>query len=251
VRARLAAYAGVQLRDFLVGRLPLLLTVTVLATWALLRATGVTPAVFDPSAGIGGREQVQLAFESALGAYALVGALLAAQGLVARDRWRGFDRVLFSRPLNPARYYLQGFIVGGMAIVALGVVGAGVFTVALRPVSVAGVAAYIALAWLTIGGFAFVVSTLTAYHLPIVLAALGGAALLDRFATSLRAAGTPAAVVETAQYLLPPVHVVAALREPFARGRVVSLELLAWPLGFGVLCLIAVVLLLYRRPFRS
>ena len=251
MKARLAAYAGVQLRDFLVARVPLLLTLTVLATWALFRATGVTPAVFDPSAGIGGREQAQLAFESALGTYALVGALLAAQGLVARDRWRGFDRVLFSRPLTPARYYMQGFIVAGIAVIVLGVVGAGVFTVALRPVTVAGVGGYLALAWLTIGAFAFAVSAVTAYHLPIVLAALGGAALLDRFATSLSAAGTPSAVVETAQYLLPPVHVVAALREPFARGLLVSPEVLAWPLAFGVLCLIAVVLLLNRRPFRS
>ena len=251
MKARLGAYAGIQLRDFLLGRVPLLITLTVAATWALFRAMGVTPAVFDPSAGIGGREQAQLAFESALGTYALIGALLAAQGLVARDRWRGFDRVLFSRPLNPARYYMQGFVIGGIAIVALGVVGAGVFTVALRPVSVAGVAGYIALAWVTVGAFALLVSALTAYHLPIVLAALGGAALLDRFATSLRTAGTPSAVVEAAQYLLPPVQIVAALREPFARGRLVSLEVLAWPLAFGVLCLVGAILLLYRRPFRS
>jgi hypothetical protein len=247
----LGAYAGIQLRDFLAGRVPLLLTLTAAATWALFRATGITPAAFDPSAGIGGRAQAQLAFESALGAYALIGAVLAAQGLVARDRWRGFDRVLFSLPLKPARYYTQGFVVGGIVVVSLGVVCAGVFTVAFRPVSVAGVAAYIALAWLTVGAFALFVSALTAFHLPVVLAALGAAALLDRFATSVRAAGTPSAVVEAAQYLLPPVHVVAALREPFARGRLVGPDVLAWPLAFGLLCLIAVLLLLYRRPFRS
>jgi hypothetical protein len=251
VKALLGAYAGVQLRDFLVGRVPLLLVLTGAATWAVFRATGVTPAVFDPSAVIGGRERAQLAIENALGTYALIGALLAAQGLVARDRWRGFDRVVFSRPLNPARYYLQGFVVAGVAVVALGVVGAGAFTVALRPVSVAGVAGYLALAWLTIGGFAFVVSALTSYHLPVVLAALGAAALLDRFATSLSAAGTPSGLVGAARYLLPPVHAVAALREPFARGRLVSPESVAWPVAFGVLCLVAVVLLLYRRPFRS
>jgi hypothetical protein len=251
VTARLAAYAGIQLRDFVLGRIPLLVLATSLATWALFRLTGVTMAAFDPSAGIIEREQAQHAFGVALGIYALLGAVVAAQGLVARDRWRGFDRVLFSRPLSPARYYLQGFVIAGAAVVALGVVAAGMFTVAVRPVSVPGVAAYIGLAWFTIGGLALALSALTSFHVLALLALVGGAALLDRFATSLQAAGSPNPVVEAAQYLLPPVHVIAALREPFARGRLMAPESLVWPLAFGLLCMLAAVFLLHRRPFRS
>jgi hypothetical protein len=251
VKARLTAYVGVQLRDFLLGRVPLLVVVAGLATWALFRVTGVTLAAFDPSAGIGGRQQAQHAFEDALGVYALFGAVFAAQGLVAHDRWRGFDRVLFSRPLIPARYYLQGFVVAGVAIVGVGVVAAGVFAVAVRPVSIPGVATYIGLAWFTVGALALALSTLTAYHLPILLGFLGAAGLLERFVAKLRTAGTPSPIVEAAQYLLPPVHVIAALREPFARGRVVGFESLAWPLAFGLVSMFLAVFLLYRRPFRS
>lgn len=247
---RLTAYAGVQLRDFLLGRLPLLLFVTVLATWSLFRVTGVTLAAFDPSAGIGGRGQSQLAFESALGVYALLGAVFAVQGLIARDRWRGYDRVIFSRPLTPVRYYLQGFVAAGVAVVALGVVAAGLFSVAVHPVSVPGVAAYVALAWLVVGAFAFAVSTLTAYYLPLVVGLVAAAALRDRFADALRASGSTNPVVEAAQYLLPPTGVLVELRESFARGHVIGPDVLAWPLAFGALWLAVSIFMLHRRPFR-
>ena len=72
MKVRLSAYAGYQLRDFLLGRVPQLVLVASLATWAVFRATGVTVAAFDPSAGVDGREQAQAAFENALGAYALI-----------------------------------------------------------------------------------------------------------------------------------------------------------------------------------
>lgn len=251
MKVRVSAYAGYQLRDFLFGRLPLLVLSVSLATWAVFRVTGVTPAAFDSAAGIGGREQAQSAFENALGVYGMIAAIFTAQGLVARDRWRGFDRILFSRPLVPAQYYLQAFTVAGAAIVVLGVVAAGVFTVAVRPVSVPGVAAYVGLSWLTVGTLALALATLTAYHLPVLLSLLGGAALLSQFADRLRASGTASPIVDAAQYLLPPVASIAGLREPFARGRVVAPEDLAWPLAFGLLCTAAAVLLLYRRPFRS
>ena len=253
MRARLTAYAGVQLRDFLIGRVPLLVLATSVVAWAVFRVTGVTLAAFDPSAGLGGRAEAARAFEDALGVYAVVAAVFAAQGLVARDRWRGFDRILFSHPMSPVRYYGQGFVVAGVAAVSLGVVAAGVFSVAVRPVSVVGVAGYVGLAWLTVGALAVAVSAVTSYYLPVLLALLAAAEVLDRFAHGLRASGPTAASVglEWAQYLLPPIHVLAALREPFARGRVVAVSELAWPLAFGLCAVVLAVLVLSRRPFRS
>ena len=251
MKPRLTAYALAQLRDFLVGRAPLLFLATALASWALLRASGVSLATFDAAAGIGGREQARHAFAVALGAYAILGAVFAAQGLVARDRWRGFDRVLFSRPLTPLRYYLQAFVVAGVAIVGCAVVIAGLFAVAAYPVSVPGVAAYVALAWFTLGTFTFALTTVTTYHVPIVAATLGGALLLDRAQRAMSGSATLAMVLDAAQYLLPPAHVIAALREPFAQGLFVRPQLLAWPLVFGAVGFTVAVLVLSRRPFRS
>ena len=70
----------------------------------------------------------------------------------------------------------------------------------------------------------------------------------------MRATGgsaTLAVVLDAAQYLLPPAHVIAALREPFAQGLLVKPQLLAWPLVFGALGFMLAVLVLSRRPFRS
>ena len=251
MKPRLTAYAGVQLRDFLMGRAPLLFLATGITVWALLRANGVTLATFDAAAGIGGREQVRRAFADALGAYAVLGAVFAAQGLVARDRWRGFDRVLFSRPFDPRRYYVQAFVVAGVGVVGLAVLAAGVFSVAAYPVSVAGVAAYVGLAWFTLGAFAFALTTVTTYHVPVVVGALAGALLLDRLPRVLSVPDSLRVVVDAAQYLLPPAQVIIALREPFARGSLVQPHMLVWPLAFGALCLMLAVLALSRRPFRS
>ena len=247
----MAAYAAVQLRDFLVGRVPLLLLSTGLAVWALLRANGVTLSSFDATAGVVGRDEAWRAFADALGAYAVLGAVFTAQGLVARDRWRGFDRLLFSRALNPVRYYLQAFVMAGVAVVGSAVLAAGLFSVVAFPVSVPGVAAYVALAWFTLGTFVFALTALTTYHVPIVVGVLGGALLLERFQRALGEPNTLAGVIGATQYLLPPAHVIVALREPFARGLFAGPQVLAWPLAFGALCLMLAALVLSRRPFRS
>jgi len=251
VRPRVAAYAALQLRDFLVGRAPLLFLATGLTVWALLRVNGVTLAAFDAAAGVGGRDAAWRAFADALGAYAVLGAVFTAQSLVARDRWRGFDRLLFSRPLNPVRYYIQAFVMAGVAVVGLAVLAAGLFSVVAYPVSVPGVAAYVALTWFSLGTFAFALTTVTTYHLPIVIGVLGGALLVDRFERALGEPNTLAGVIDATQYLLPPAHVIVALREPFARGLFVGPPVLAWPLAFGALCLTLAALVLSRRPFRS
>jgi hypothetical protein len=52
VRGRIAAYAGVQLRDYLVLRAPVILILTVLGAWAYAAYTGLTRDAFDPSASV-------------------------------------------------------------------------------------------------------------------------------------------------------------------------------------------------------
>ena len=250
MRGRLAAYGGAQLRDYLAGRALLTIIATGLAAWAYGFTHGLTWSAFDASGGIDARDQLQRAFDFVLTAFAFVAAALAAQGLVARHRRRGYDRVLFSRPISPALYYAQGFVIGGVGAIALGTMAAEVYAVAVHPVSVTGAAAYVALGWLTVGGLAFLLSTLTVFHAPLLLLILAADLSLDRYVTGARAAGGGSQVLEAAQYLLPPGHVVASLSGSFARGAV-DLHALAWPIAFGVSCVVAALLLLRRRPFGS
>jgi hypothetical protein len=250
VKSRLAAYAGIQLGDYFAGRALVALLLTALAAWGYATLNGLTVFAFDASAGIEGHAQLQRAFEMVLAAFAFIAAALSAQGLVARHRRRGYDRLVFARPLSPVRYYAQGFVLAGLGGALLAVAIAEVYAVAVHPVSVAGAAAYVVLTWLTVGGLAFLLSTLTVFHTPLLVLLVGAGLALDRYATGVRAApGTP--VVEVAQYLLPPGHVLVALSGPFSRGLVPDLRALAWPVAFGVVCIIAALLLLRRRPFGS
>ncbi len=246
----MTAYAGSQLLDYFTGRALAIVVATVAAAWVFASSRGLTLSAFDSAAGIDARNQLQQAFEFTLASFAFVAAAVAAQGLVARHRSRGYDRVLFSRPLRPVRYYVQGFVLAGIGAVILAVAAAEVYAVGVHPVSIPGVAGYVTLAWVTVGGLAFLLSSLTAFHTPILATIVGADLALDRVATGLRATGAGSMAVDTLQYLLPPAHVVVALREPFARGVLVEPRVVAWPLAFGLACLVVAMIILRRRPFR-
>jgi hypothetical protein len=249
VKARIAAYAGVQLGDYFTGRGLLALAVTALAAWGYGAVNGFTLSVFDPSASMETREQLQRAFDILLATFALVAAALSAQSLVARHRRRRYDRVLFANAVSPVRYYAQGFVLAGLGGALLGAAAAEVYAVAVHPVSMAGTAAYLVLAWLSIGSLAFLLSVLTPWHTPVLIALLGADIAVDRLIGALQASGRAGAAIDLAQYLLPPGHVIVALASSFSRGLVVDPRVLAWPVAFGILALVAALLLLRRRPF--
>ena len=250
MKGRLTAYAGYQLRDYFVGRALPTLVATGLLAWALVTSRGVTLSDLDPAGGIDARDRIQDAFELLLAVFAVVAGAAAAHGGVARHRARGYDRLILSRPISQVRYYTQGFVLSGIGSVVLGTVGAEIYAVAVHPVSVAGVAGYVALAWLLVGGVAFLLSTVTAFHLPILALLLAGDLALDHFAASLPTAGAGSAAAAI-QFILPPAHVLLALRGAFARGVLIDPRAVAWPAAFGVVCIAAAMVLLWRRPFRS
>ena len=250
MKGRLTAYAGYQLRDYFVIRaLPTLLAGG-LAAWALAAIRGVTLSDLDPAGGIDARDRIQQTFELVLAAFAFVAGAAAALGVVARHRSRGYDRLVFSRPISPVRYYTQGFVLAGIGAVILAVVGAEVYAVAVHPVWLPGVAGYVALAWLLVGGLAFLLSTVTAFYLPILALILAADLALDYFAGELLAAGV-GPIATGVRLLLPPAHVLATLRGAFARGLPIDPRVLAWPAGFGVACIVAAMVHLRRRPLRS
>ena len=250
MRARLAAYGGAQIRDYLAGRAVVIVAATGLSAWAYGFTHGLTWSAFDASGGIDARNQLQRAFEFALAAFAFIAAAFAAHGLVAKHRRRGYDLVLFSRPLSPVRYYAQGFVIAGLGAALLGAMAAEVYAVAVHPVSVIGTVAYVLLGWLTIGGLAFLLSTLTVFHVPLLVLILAADLSLDRYVTGVRASGAGRPVLDVAQYLLPPGHVVAVLSGSFARG-VVDPRTVIWPIVFGATCVVVALLLLRRRPLGS
>jgi hypothetical protein len=244
----MAAYGGYQLRDYFVGRGALTIIATCVGVWAYVTSTGITLAAFDPSAGIEGRDQAHRTFTAVLSIFAIIAAAFAAQGLIARDRRRGYDQLWFSRAVSPLRYYLQGFALSGLGAVLLGAVIAEVYAILVHPISVPGAVACVALAWLTVGGLAFALSRATWLHTPVVTLLVGADLALHQFAPSLRSTAAGEALVDFGQYLLPPAHIVSALSDPLVQGTLIAPRTLIWPVVFGVACLTVAILQLRRRP---
>ena len=250
MKGRMTAYAGYQLRDYFATRALAVVIATALAAWGFAAMRGVTLSDLDPSGGIDARERIEQTFELLLVIFAFIAAAVAAQGLVSRHRSREYDRVLFSCPISPVRYYSQGFVIAGVCGVVLATVGAEVYAAAVHPVSLPGVAGYVALAWVLVGGLAFLLSVLTVFHLPLLALLLAADLAVDHYMTELSRVGA-GTVAATVQYLLPPAHVLVTLRGAFSRGFLVDPRALAWPVGYGVACIVIAVILLRRRPFRS
>ena len=250
MKGRVTTYAGYQLRDYFVNRAMPVLLATALAAAGIAAVRGWTLSALDLAASVEARDRVQQAFELVLVIFSFVAGTVAAFGLVSRDRSRGYDRVFLSRPISPLHYYTQGFVLGGIGGVVLGILGAELYSVVVHPVSLLGVAAYVALAWLLVGSLAFLLTTLTAFHLPILALVIGADLALARFAAPFSYGGA-GQLAEAVQYVLPPAHVLVGLREPLARGLPLDPRVLAWPAGFGVVCLMITMVLLRRRPFRT
>ena len=250
MKGRMTAYAGYQLRDYFATRALPVVIATALAVWGFAAMRGVTLSDLDPSGGIDARERIEQTFELLLVIFAFIAGAVAAQGLVSRHRSREYDRVLFSCPISPVRYYSQGFVIAGVGGVILATVGAEVYAAAVHPVSLPGVAGYVALAWVLVGGLAFLLSALTVFHLPLLALLLAADLAVDHYMTELSRVGA-GTVAATVQYLLPPAHVLVTLRGAFSRGFLVDPRVLVWPVGYGVACIVIAVILLRRRPFRS
>jgi hypothetical protein len=250
VKARLTAYAGYQLRDFLIWRAVVVVLGTAAAIWVYATTRRLTSMVLDPGSGLDARAQLQRAFEFGIAVFALVSAAVAAQGLIARDRRRGFDRVLFSRRVSPVRFYGQGFVIAGVASVAMAAIVAQLYAAMIHPVWVPGVAALVSLSWLCVGSFAFLLSALTPFYLPMLAVLVAADFALDWLATS---GGSDAsqAIVSVVQYVVPPAHVIVALSAPLVRAAAVDARLVVWPATYGLVSLVATFLVLRRRPFGS
>lgn len=194
-------------------------------TWDLVRGPGLGMAVVGVLAasliaslnvvtnGIGGGEAA--VFLTILDFAVTVFAVLATAGIVSADLALGYYRTLFARPVSPPLYYLQRWLIGGVAVlVATSVVG---FAAAARigaTLPIGRVLAQSALFYLLLGGLILLLSTVTRRDWLIAVLAVvlhGGLGL----ARTLGGAATGiAALLYT---VLPPFRLVD-VSEPVPAG---------------------------------
>jgi len=167
-------------------------------------------------------------------------ALMATGGLVSADFAIGHQRTLFAKAVSPSLYYLQRWLLGGIAVL-LGALVVGLSIAARFDIPLVGASfvAKVALLYLVVGGLVFLLSALTRrdWLLAVVLIAWQGAISMAHAMGLVR--GPVGAVLDL---LLPPMQLVR-LADPFPSGAD-----LAHAVGYGIAVLFGALAVLRWRP---
>ena len=240
-RGRVGSYARWQLRDYLLER--------GISTFVLGALMLVVPSLL---AGPPARAAAPAGFVGALGPFALLGVIFALNGVSSTDRQRGYFRFLFSKPVNVPRYYAQDLAVRLVGLLAVCV---ALFAVVAL---VAGMAfplwglAYVALAFVLVGGVGFLLAALTHHDGIALVSVLVGTTILRAGGALLGWLGRgPAEALQFVAALLPPFHLLDPAREALARGTAPAAGVLVAVLAYGIGCFAAGLLVLRHRPLAT
>jgi len=236
MRSNLQRYALWQIRDFARDRGLALLVVGLLIGFTVLA----------PVRALGRGMDADLATNLVVAILTQLGFILAfitLNGIVSTDRKMGYFRFLFSKPVSITAYYSQLFVVYFVGFLAAIAILLGAFSIFAHPVSPFGPLLYCALVYLSLGGIAFLVSTLFRHDWPILAAIFLGSAILHQIW------GASEGWRRMVLSILPPVHKLPqALPDIVYRG-IVNTQDVLWLLGYSAICFAAGIIVLRRRPF--
>ena len=172
--------------------------------------------------------------------------LIATTGIVSWDRTSGYYRSLFSQPVNPGLYYLQRWLLAGVAVLSfVPLMGLGILLVSGTFPYSGPLLEHLALKYLLLGGLTFALSTvsrvdwLIAFLISILQGVLSG---MTRAGVELR--GFTAVLRE----LLPPFHLSEV---GFGPLRYATGSELAHTVLYGAGLLALALLALNLRPLGS
>jgi len=176
----------------------------------------------------------------------LIAVLIACGGVAGTDIKQGYYRGYFSKPIAPWSYYLQRWLLGGLAVLTvwlglslLVAFGAGT-GVDLPRVAAVGIG------YLLIGGTVPLFSTLTSRDwLVAFLVYFFEMRLHDVHEVMTRLGSEVPRAIEWLLVVLPPFHLVAANKPLPGTGDLVHV------IGYGLGMVIAALLLLRFRPLGS
>lgn len=236
MRSNLLRYALWQLRDFVRERGIALLVVGFLIGFTIVGPARVMLRTIDA-----GMAKTLLA--AILAQVAFILAFITLNGLVSTDRKMGYYRFLFSKPVSIPAYYAQLFIVHLVGFLAVIAILLGAFAIFARPVSPFGPLLYCGLVFLSLGGIAFLVSSLVRYDWPVLAGIFLGSVILHSMWQYKE--GWRRMVLA----ILPPLYrLTDALPDILNRG-VVNTDDVLWLLGYSAMCFAAGILVLKRRLF--
>jgi hypothetical protein len=255
--ARLGGYAPWQVRDYFMDRgAPTALVGTLFGYMVAgpmvaslnYRLEHMSPALLARQGGLEAARAAMLTDFTAtfltllLGNLVFLGALFAMNGIVANDRKQGFYRFLFSKPLAPARYYGQAFLLHWAGFLVVTVVLGLAYQALVGPVLTVPLLATVALMYLCYAGIAFALSATARWDwLSLVAVTVAANYFWVRY-------GESSSALAALLYLLPPIHRTSEVYSAVAKGLALPWHLLAWFAGYGAIAfVIGLVVLRYRR----
>jgi hypothetical protein len=170
-------------------------------------------------------------------------AFITLNGIVSTDRKLGYYRFLFSKPVGIPAYYTQLFFVYFIGFLAAVAILLGVFSFFTAPIDLVRPLLFCALLYLSLGGIAFLISTLFRYDWPILAGIFLGSAVLHslwQFDEGWR---------RMVLSILPPIYRLTAELPNIVNGRPVDTNSVLWLLGYSAICFAAGLYVLRRRPF--
>ena len=170
-------------------------------------------------------------------------AFITLNGIVSTDRKLGYYRFLFSKPVSIPAYYVQLFFVYFVGFLAAVAILLGVFSFFTAPIDLIRPLLFCALLYLSLGGIAFLISTLFRYDWPILAGIFLGSAVLHsmwQFEEGWR---------RMILSILPPVYRLTSELPNIVNGRPVDTNSILWLLGYSAICFAAGLYVLRRRPF--
>jgi ABC-type multidrug transport system permease subunit len=243
------AYARYQLRDAVTQRLSLpLVVIALFSALPLYMMARTSPADFVH--GPQGVNVVKQLYTQSVALFLPMGAFLCAVGVASTDRQHGYFRFIFSKPVNLLAYYAQGYLVAGVAFVAMFALITWVFGAMTFHFSVHRAAEAAVLTYVLLGGIGLLLGALTRFDGLAFIAVYLAALLLQQMMTAqngLRNGGLPGwlSAIGTA---LPPVVKLDALRNQLYAAQPLDAAQLWYVIGYGAGAAVLGMVLLRLRP---
>jgi hypothetical protein len=189
-------------------------------------------------------------FMSAQEIYSLLGgqltfliAIMITAGMMAESRRSGTYRFVFSKPVSIPAYYAQQYVIWGLGLAAVDVLIAAAMTMTLGPVSPWGLVSSHLLGYVLLGGMTFFFSTFLRHDWMVV------AALWITTHFLLYEWKPRSAVLDVILAFLPPILALDRAEAALIAGNVPALSEVALAAGYGLLFLVAGLVILDRREF--
>lgn len=232
-------YLPLQARDVVLGPLALFAATSLALVLVAWRFFADRPEIMSSP---------QFFVQGTLGVVQTVAVLFAAGGVAGVDIQRGYYRAWFSKPITPWYFYLQRWLVGGVAVLLIPLMIGGGIALAFEGGSgvTLGLMGNLALAYLLIGSLVLLCGNfLERDWLVAFLVAFAQARLHQMIEIFERMGQAVHPAVVWADRLLPPFHLVTPDPTMLAGAELVHV------VGYGGGMLAAALLLLRHRPLGS